>query len=82
MGTLAGGIVNANPTHSFLTRLIGGLAYGVFYLAGAFAIFFDIKTTPGLRVDKEEKRLEIDVSQHGLEADGGLQVTHNQTAKC
>ena len=73
-GTLAVGIFSTNPEHSFLTQLIGVLAYAVFCFIAAFAIFFALKLTLGLRVDAEEERLGLDVGEHGMEAYGGFQI--------
>ena len=74
-GTLAVGIFSANPEHSFLTQLIGVLAYGVFCFLAAFVIFFALKAAVGLRVDPEEERMGLDVGEHGMEAYGGFQIT-------
>ncbi len=73
-GTLAVGIFSTNADHSFLTQLIGVLAYGVFCFAAAFVIFFALKTSLGLRVDPEEERIGLDVGEHGMEAYGGFQI--------
>ena len=75
-GTLAVGIFSTNPDHSFITQLIGVLAYGVFCSIAAFAIFFALKAATGLRVDPEEERIGLDVGEHGMEAYGGFQITH------
>ncbi len=74
-GTLAVGIFSTNAEHSFLTQLIGVLAYGVFCFVAAFIIFFALKATLGLRVDAEEERVGLDVGEHGMEAYGGFQIT-------
>ena len=74
-GTLAVGIFSTNPEHSFLTQLIGVLAYGVFCFIAAFIIFFALKALLGLRVDPEEERVGLDVGEHGMEAYGGFQIT-------
>ena len=74
-GTLAVGIFSTNAEHSFLTQLIGVLAYGVFCFIAAFVIFFVLKASLGLRVDAEEERMGLDVSEHGMEAYGGFQIT-------
>ena len=74
-GTLAVGIFSTNPDHSFLTQLIGVLAYGVFCFVAAFIIFFALKALLGLRVDPEEERVGLDVGEHGMEAYGGFQIT-------
>ena len=73
-GTLAVGIFSAG--HSFLTQLIGVLAYGVFAFGAALAIFFALKFTIGLRVSAEEERMGLDIGEHGMEAYGGFQFTH------
>ncbi|MCY4074958.1 MAG: ammonium transporter, partial [Acidobacteria bacterium] len=73
-GTLAVGIFSAG--HSFLTQLIGVLAYGAFSFIAALAIFFALQFTIGLRVSPEEERMGLDVGEHGMEAYGGFQFTH------
>ena len=73
-GTLAVGIFSTNAEHSFLTQLIGVLAYGVFCFVAAFIIFFALKASLGLRVDAEEERMGLDVGEHGMEAYGGFQI--------
>ena len=75
-GTLAVGIFSTNPDHSFMTQLIGVGAYGVFCFAAALLIFYGLKATFGLRVSPEEERIGLDVSEHGMEAYGGFQITH------
>ena len=74
-GTLAVGIFSTNAEHSFLTQLIGVLAYGVFCFVAAFIILFALKALLGLRVDPEEERVGLDVGEHGMEAYGGFQIT-------
>ena len=75
-GTLAVGIFSTNPDHSFMTQLIGVGAYGAFCFPAAFAIFYGLKATFGMRVSPEEERIGLDVSEHGMEAYGGFQITH------
>ena len=67
-GTLAVGIFSSE--HSFVTQLIGVLAYGVFSFGAALLIFFGVRQTLGLRVSQEEERLGLDVGEHGMEAYG------------
>jgi len=69
-GTLAVGIFSAD--HSFGTQLIGVLAYGAFTFPLALAIFYVVKATIGLRVSEEEERQGLDVSEHGMQAYGGM----------
>ncbi len=69
-GTLAVGIFSAD--HSFGTQLIGVLAYGAFTFPLALAIFYVLKATIGLRVSEEHERQGLDVSEHGMQAYGGV----------
>jgi Amt family ammonium transporter len=71
-GTLAVGIFSAD--HSFVTQLIGVVAYGVFSFTCAFAIFAVIKAVMGLRVSKSEELRGLDVGEHGMEAYAGFQI--------
>ena len=65
-GTLAVGIFSAD--HSFVTQLIGVLAYGAVALPAALVLFFVLKGTLGLRVTEEEERKGLDLSEHNMEA--------------
>ncbi|CAI8015425.1 Putative ammonium transporter sll0108 [Geodia barretti] len=68
-GTLAVGIFSAD--HSFVTQLIGVLAYGAFTFAAALLIFFALHKSLGLRVSEEEERMGLDVGEHGMEPTAG-----------
>jgi len=65
-GTLAVGIFAAD--FSFMTQLIGVLAYGVFTVVCALILFFAIKLIMGLRVSEEEEMAGLDLGEHGMEA--------------
>ena len=71
-GTLAVGIFSAD--HSFVTQLIGVVAYGAFSFAAAFIIFYGIKAAAGLRVGESEERSGLDVGEHGMEAYSGFRL--------
>ena len=73
-GTMAVGIFSAD--HSFVTQAIGVLAYGAVCFPGALGIFFALKQTVGLRVNKEEENIGLDVGEHGMEAYGGFQMVN------
>ena len=73
-GTLAVGIFSAD--HSFMTQVIGVGAYGAFAFVAALLIFLLLKASMGVRVSPEEERIGLDVSEHGMEAYGGFQITH------
>ncbi len=72
-GTLAVGIFSAD--HSFVTQLIGVLAYGAFAVTSALVIFSLIKATIGLRVSEEEERRGLDLAEHNMEAYPDYQIT-------
>ncbi len=65
-GTLAVGIFAAD--FSFITQLIGVVAYGVFTVVCALILFLLIKVIMGLRVSEEEERMGLDLGEHGMMA--------------
>ncbi len=71
-GTLAVGIFSAD--HSFVTQLIGVLAYGATCLVAAGIIFGTIKATLGLRVSEMDERRGLDLAEHNMEAYPDYQI--------
>ncbi len=71
-GTLAVGIFSDAGT--FMGQLIGVLSAAALAFPSALIIFFALKFTIGLRVDKEEELKGLDVGEHGQEAYGGFQI--------
>jgi Amt family ammonium transporter len=67
-GTLAVGIFSTNPDHSFVTQLIGVVAYGTFTVLAATVLFLLVKVTMGLRVSEEEEIEGLDFGEHGMHA--------------
>jgi len=65
-GTLAVGLFA--PDKSFVTQLLGVVAYGATTVVCAFALFGVIKATMGLRVDEEEEIEGLDYGEHGMHA--------------
>ena len=65
-GTLAVGIFSVNPDHTFVTQLIGVLAYGAVSFPVAFLIFFVLKKTIGIRVSEEHELRGLDSTEHGI----------------
>jgi len=63
---------------SFVTQLIGVVACGVFSFVTAFIIFFVLKVTVGIRVDKDEEIRGLDIGEHGMEAYSGFQIFNTQ----
>ncbi|MDZ7642038.1 MAG: ammonium transporter [Desulfurivibrio sp.] len=72
-GTLAVGIFAAEL--SLGTQLLGVVAYGVVAFIAALLIFLAIKATIGLRVEEEEELMGLDISEHGMEAYSGFEMT-------
>ena len=64
-GTLAVGVFSTNPEHSFVTQLIGVLAYAAFSVVCVSLVFLAIRATMGLRVDAEEEMEGLDYGEHG-----------------
>lgn len=73
-GTLAVGLFSLNPDHTFMTQLIGVLAYGLVCFPAALILFTILKKTIGIRVSKEVEALGLDISEHGMEAYAGFQI--------
>ena len=73
-GTLCVGILSSNPEHNFLSQLFGVGVVGVAAFSFAFAIFFLIRITIGLRVSREDELKGLDISEHGQEAYSGFQI--------
>jgi ammonium transporter, Amt family len=71
-GTLAVGIFSTNPEHSIVTQLIGVLAVAAFSIAFSVIVWGLLKFTIGLRVDEEDERRGLDISEHGMEAYSGF----------
>jgi ammonium transporter, Amt family len=71
-GTLAVGIFSTNPEHSIVTQLIGILAVAAFTIAFSVIVWGILKFTIGLRVDEEDERRGLDISEHGMEAYSGF----------
>ncbi len=71
-GTLAVGIFSTNPEHNIVTQLIGVVAVAAFTIVFS-AIFWSIlKFTISIRVDEEDERRGLDISEHGMEAYSGF----------
>ncbi|MDF7808861.1 ammonium transporter [Pontiellaceae bacterium B12219] len=75
LGTLFVGIFSAE--FSFMTQLIGVLAYGAVCFPIALVIFLILKFTVGIRVSKEEELKGLDLGEHGMEAYHGFQFFTN-----
>ena len=74
-GTLAVGIFGALASFDqFLIQLAGVGIVGAFSVTGSFIILFIVKSTVGLRVDKEEELRGLDISEHGMEAYPGFRT--------
>jgi ammonium transporter, Amt family len=65
-GTLAVGIFSTNPDHSFFTQLTGVVICGAMAFISAFAIFYILKITVGIRVSEEHERSGLDSHEHGI----------------
>lgn len=65
-GTLAVGIFSIKPEHTFLTQLKGVLICGLVAFTCAFAIFYLLKLTIGIRVSVEHEEEGLDSHEHGI----------------
>ena len=84
-GTLAVALFGVGD-FSFVTQLIGVLAIGGFSFAFAFAVFYVLKVTVGIRVSDEEETLGLDITEHDMSAyetieEPVLAFAHSTTVK-
>ena len=71
-GTLAVGIFSSE--YNLGIQALGVLAYGIFCLICASAIFQAVKAFMGLRVSEEEEILGLDIGEHDMESYAGFQI--------
>ena len=57
----------SNADASYGVQLVGILAYGVFTLVAAFAVWFVLKVAMGIRASEEEEMRGLDMSETGVE---------------
>ncbi len=76
-GTLAVGLFGG-AEFSFLTQLIGVVAYGAVAFVAALIIFGLVKATIGIRVSEEEELSGLDIGEHGMEAYSGFEIYTSQ----
>lgn len=75
-GTLAVGIFSAEYT--FMNQLKSVTLVAAVSFSAAFAIFYLLKKTFGIRVSLEEELKGLDIGEHGMEAYSGFQIYTNQ----
>lgn len=73
-GTLAVGIFSTNVEHTFLTQLYGVAMYALGAFPIAFAIFFVLKKTVGVRVSEQHEVEGLDAHEHGIR---GYTIVHD-----
>ena len=71
-GTLAVGLLV--PGKSLWTQMMGTVAVGGAAFLSAFVIMFIIHKTLGLRVNLQEEKRGLDITEHGMEAYAGFQI--------
>ena len=77
-GTLAVGIFGAMAGfEQIVIQLIGILVIGGFSVISSFIIFFIIKKSIGLRVEKEEEIKGLDLAEHGMSSYADFRLNQN-----
>ena len=77
-GTLAVGIFGSMAgVEQMVIQLIGVLVVGSFSVISSFIIFFIIKKTIGLRVEKEEEIKGLDLAEHGMTSYADFRLNQN-----
>ena len=76
-GTIAVGLFSTNPGHHFSIQLIGTLTYAVFAFTISLILCLVTKSIFGIRVEEEEEREGLDLSEHGQPAYADFQNLSN-----
>jgi len=76
-GATFNGLFFGGGFHLLAVQALGALSVLAWVMGTAFAVFYTIKKTVGLRVSKEEELRGLDVGEHGMEAYSGFQIFSN-----
>jgi Amt family ammonium transporter len=71
-GTLAVGLFSSDS--SFMTQMVGVVAYAVPCFLSALVIFSILRVTLGIRVDEEEEMGGLDLGEHGMAAYADFEI--------
>lgn len=77
-GTTGNGLLFGGGLKLFGAQLIGVLAVMAWCLGTGFFLFWVLKKTIGLRVNKDEELRGLDIDEHGMEAYSGFQIFTTQ----
>jgi len=73
--TVAKNIAGLDALPSFGTQLLGVAVVGAYAFGGSMAIWLAIKMIMGVRVQDEEEKIGLDITEHGVEAYPGFLAT-------
>jgi ammonium transporter, Amt family len=68
------GLLHGGGIRQFITQLLGVVSVFAWVFISAFAVFYVIKVTMGLRASDEEQLKGLDIEEHGMEAYSGFQT--------
>ncbi len=77
-GFIRAGLFYGGGASQLGIQAFGAICCAGFALIAMGLVFFAIKKTVGLRVDKDEELRGLDVGEHGMEAYSGFQVFTTQ----
>ncbi len=68
------GLLHGGGISQFITQLMGVVSVFAWVFISAFAVFYVIKVTMGLRASDEDQLKGLDIEEHGMEAYSGFQT--------
>jgi Amt family ammonium transporter len=71
---MSAGLFYGGGTGQLGIQVLGTFASALFVLVAMGIVFFAIKSTVGLRVDRHEELRGLDIGEHGMESYAGFQV--------
>ncbi len=77
-GTTGNGLLFGGGAKLLIAQLIGIVSVFLWCMVAGFLLFYIIKKTVGLRVDREEELRGLDIDEHGVEAYAGFQIFTTQ----
>ncbi len=73
-GTTGNGLLFGGGVKLLFAQLVGVISVFIWSAAMGFLLFYVIKKTVGLRVDRDEEIRGLDLDEHGMEAYAGFEI--------
>ena len=74
LGLARDGLFHGGGFAQLGVQILGGLCVSLFVFGSMWLVFYAIKKTYGLRVDKQDELRGLDIGEHGMESYAGFQI--------